>query len=70
MKKTIVFCAFIITCFPTDVFSQASSELNFGLIGANYEIPVHQDVTIAPGAGYSIYNGNGNVDSDFDLGFH
>jgi hypothetical protein len=32
------------------LYSQARKELNFGLIGANYEIPVHKDITIAPGA--------------------
>ena len=51
MKKTTLFCALIFTCIAANVFGQARSELNFGLIGANYEIPVHQDITIAPGAG-------------------
>lgn len=89
-------------------YSQARNELNFGLIGANYEFPVHKDITIAPGAstnfdlnwitlyvrgnyyfdnlfeitneswdvygglgaGYSIYNGDNNKDSDLDLGLH
>jgi len=36
------------------VSGQAREELNFGLIGANYEIPVHQDITIAPGIGTSL----------------
>ena len=108
MKKTTLICALIFTCIAANVFGQARSELNFGLIGANYEIPVHQDITIAPGAGtnfdldwltlsvkanyyfdnlfdltdaawdvyggvgagYSIYNGNDNKDSDFDMGLH
>lgn len=39
-----------------NVFGQAREELNFGLVGVNYEIPVHEDVTIAPGIG-----------TDFDL---
>ena len=34
----------------SNVFCQARKELNFGLIGANFEIPVHKDITIAPGA--------------------
>jgi hypothetical protein len=108
MKKTTLFCALMFTCFAANVFGQARSELNFGLIGANYEIPVHTDVTIAPGAsidfnldwltlnvkanyyfdnlfeltdeswdvyggagaGYAIYNGNSNKESDFDIGLH
>jgi len=39
-------------CFTT-VFGQARQELNFGLVGVNYEIPVHRDITIAPGIGTS-----------------
>ncbi|MGZ2368383.1 hypothetical protein ACXR6G_01175 [Ancylomarina sp. YFZ004] len=50
MKKTTLFCTLILTCFAATVFGQARSELNFGLIGANYEIPVHEYITIAPGA--------------------
>ena len=34
----------------SSLYSQARKEINFGLIGANYEIPVHKDITIAPGA--------------------
>jgi len=106
MKKTTLFFALLFTCFAANVFGQARSELNFGLLGANYEIPVHKNITIAPGAstnldldwltvfvkanyyfdnlfeitneswdvyggvtaGYAIYNGNDNKDSDFDLG--
>jgi hypothetical protein len=50
MKKTTLVMALMLTFFVTYVFSQARSELNFGLIGANYEIPIHEDITIAPGA--------------------
>lgn len=50
MKKTTLVMALMLTFFVTNVFSQARSELNFGLIGANYEIPIHEDITIAPGA--------------------
>lgn len=35
----------------TSMYSQARTELNFGIIGANYEIPVSDDITIAPFAG-------------------
>jgi hypothetical protein len=50
MKKMPFLCAFVVTFFVANVFGQARSELNFGLIGVNYEIPVHEDITIAPGA--------------------
>lgn len=108
MKTTSLFCVLIFTCFAFNVSGQARSELNFGLIGANYEIPVHEEITIAPGAstnldlnwltlnvkanyyfdnlleltdeawdvyggagaGYAIYTGNDNKDSDIDIGLH
>lgn len=108
MKKSTILFLFLCTFFVVNVFGQARQELNFGLIGANYEIPVQKNITIAPGAstnfdlnwltlsvrgnyyfdnlfeitneswdvygglaaGYSIYNGDGNNDSDFDLGLH
>lgn len=50
MKKVIFASLFTCMCFAGNVFGQARSELNLGLIGVNYEIPVHQDITIAPGA--------------------
>ncbi len=50
MKKTTLFCALFFTLLTASVFSQARRELNFGLVGINYEIPVHKDITIAPGA--------------------
>ena len=51
MKK--VFLVFAILFFA-NVFGQARKELNFGLVGINYEIPVHDDITIAPGIGTSL----------------
>ena len=48
-KSTILFfclCMFLVV----NVFGQARQELNFGLVGANYEIPVQKNITIAPGA--------------------
>ena len=50
MKNIILFFTLVITLFAVDAFSQARKELNFGLLGINYEIPVHKDITIAPGA--------------------
>lgn len=49
MKK-IALSVIAVLCFA-NVFGQARKELNFGLIGINYEIPVHRDITIAPGIG-------------------
>ena len=50
MKKQFLVLTLISIFTFTNAFSQARNELNFGLIGANYEIPVHKDITIAPGA--------------------
>ncbi len=41
MKKTTLFCALFFVFLTANVFSQARKELNFGLVGINYEIPVH-----------------------------
>jgi len=54
MKKLTVIFVFGLFLFMTNVFAQARHELNFGLIGANYEIPVHKDITIAPGIGTNL----------------
>ena len=48
MKKIILFVAFaVITGFT---FGQAQKQLNFGLIGVNFEIPIAKAITIAPAA--------------------
>lgn len=52
MKK-LMLSAFAILCFA-NVFGQAREEINFGLIGINYEIPIHKDITIAPGIGTNL----------------
>lgn len=75
MKKVLFFAALLILCFSVNVFGQARSELNFGLIGANYEIPVHKNITIAPGAGTNfdldwltlVVKGNYYFDNLFEL---
>ncbi len=36
------------------VFSQATKQLNFGIVGISYEIPVATDITIAPFAGSNL----------------
>ena len=46
MKKTILI---IVAMFAMNlVFSQANKQLNFGLIGLSYDIPVATDIAIAP----------------------
>ncbi|WP_207214085.1 hypothetical protein [Flavobacterium anhuiense] len=52
MRKSTL-SIFTLLCFAS-VFAQARKEINFGLIGINYEIPVHRDITIAPGVGTTL----------------
>lgn len=54
MKKITLLFVFALVFGAANVFGQARSELNFGLVGVNYEIPVHKNITIAPGAGTSL----------------
>jgi hypothetical protein len=51
MKNSLLVMALL---FIANVSGQARKELNFGLVGINYEIPVHPDITIAPGIGTSL----------------
>ncbi|MGQ7944533.1 outer membrane beta-barrel protein [Flavobacterium sp. WC2509] len=51
MRKTTLLLVFALSFSFVSVFAQARKELNFGLVGINYEIPVHRDITIAPGVG-------------------
>lgn len=54
MKKvSLLFVFALLLTFATS-FGQARKELNFGLIGANYEFPVHKDITLAVGAGTNL----------------
>ena len=50
MKKQLSLLLLLFLFTFSNSFSQARKELNFGIIGANYEIPVHKDISIAPGA--------------------
>ena len=50
MKKQLILLLLLLLITFSNSFSQARKELNFGIIGANYEIPVHKDISIAPGA--------------------
>jgi len=54
MRNLKVFIFFALFISTASVFGQARKELNFGLIGINYEIPVHKDITIAPGIGTNL----------------
>lgn len=51
MKKITLLFVFALCLNFASSYGQARQELNFGLIGINYEIPVHKDITIAPGIG-------------------
>ena len=50
MKKQLSLLLLLFLFTFSNSFSQARKELNFGIFGANYEIPVHKDISIAPGA--------------------
>ncbi|MCK5824003.1 MAG: hypothetical protein KAG96_01190 [Ichthyobacteriaceae bacterium] len=49
MKKLLFLVAVLFISVAT--FGQARSQLNFGFIGVNYEIPITGDITVAPFAG-------------------
>ncbi|HWR93576.1 MAG TPA: hypothetical protein VN192_00050 [Flavobacterium sp.] len=75
MKKTTILFILLFTGLSIHSFGQARSELNFGLLGINYEIPVHRDITIAPGASTNLdldwltlyVKGNYYFDNLFDI---
>lgn len=54
MRKLLLLSVFALFFSNANVFGQARKELNFGLVGANYEIPVHKNITIAPGVGTNL----------------
>ncbi len=49
MKKLFI-VLFVLGAFSTISFAQASSQLNFGIIGVSYEIPMSSAITLAPAA--------------------
>lgn len=57
MRKMTLLFVFALSFSFASVFAQARKELNFGYLGINYEIPIHKDITIAPGAAT-----NSNID--------
>lgn len=54
MKKITLLFIFALSLSFANINAQARKELNFGLVGINYEIPVHKDITIAPGIGTNL----------------
>ncbi len=52
MKKVLLLIAFIAT--TTFTFAQATSQLNFGIVGVSYDIPVATPVAISPFAGTNL----------------
>lgn len=56
MKKLITLIALsgILFFSASTVFAQAQRQLNIGLIGVSYEIPIATDITIAPAVGVDI----------------
>lgn len=58
MKKIIFLFAFIMTVGASNVFGQAQKQLNFGLIGLSYDIPVATDIAVTPFAS-----------TDFDINY-
>jgi len=52
MKKITLLLVLLVGLFTVDsAYSQATSQLNFGLIGVAYDIPVAENVAISPFAG-------------------
>lgn len=47
MKKILLFIAVGLITYSVS-YSQARTQLNFGLIGASYDIPVADDISVAP----------------------
>ena len=53
MKKLFT-VLFVLVAFSTISFAQARTQLNFGIIGISYEIPVAAAITLAPAAGSNL----------------
>ena len=56
MKKLVLVLATVIASVAT--YAQPDSQINFGLIGLSYELPVATDISVSPFAG-----------TDFELNF-
>lgn len=54
MKKTTLLLVFALVFHFSNVFGQARTQLNFGIVGVNYEFPVSKEITIAPGVGTNL----------------
>lgn len=51
MKKITLLFVFGLIIGATTIFGQATKQLNFGLIGVSYDIPVATNIAISPFAG-------------------
>lgn len=51
MKKITLLFSFALIIGSTSLFGQARQQLNFGLIGITYDIPVATDIAVSPFAG-------------------
>lgn len=49
MKKLVLIVVTVIA--TVTMYGQATSQLNFGLVGVSYDIPVATDISVAPFAG-------------------
>ncbi|MCK5846811.1 MAG: hypothetical protein KAG84_05195 [Bacteroidales bacterium] len=52
MKKTLLLIVFIAS--TTLMFGQATKQLNFGIVGVSFDIPVATDIAISPFAGTNL----------------
>lgn len=51
MKKNTLLLALVIFIGTSNLFGQAAQQLNFGLVGLSYDIPVATDIAVSPFAG-------------------
>lgn len=51
MKKITFLLTFVLMLGVSNLFGQAASQLNFGLVGVSYDIPVHTDIAVSPFVG-------------------
>lgn len=51
MKNSTLILSFALMTMVATTYGQAEEQLNFGLVGVSYEIPVGENVSIAPFAG-------------------
>lgn len=52
--KNLLIVLIVFGVFSTISFAQARKQLNFGIIGVSYEIPMSSTITLAPAAGSNL----------------